>query len=308
MSLTRSPPGIVKSNPDISASGEKKNLTRKRRQLDHMDPDMSTVLLEHGMDGLQDILQNIVKKAISAEMSQVAESLKSLTASINAIVNDNTTIKESLKEVNSRLSDIDKSLNFTEERQNAIECRLTSLEDGYSLCAQHDIQIQAIKSAMESMEQQARQCNMEICNLPERKTENLLSYIERLSNEINYPIASSDIVSIHRVPHADRQNPRPKNIIVKFTTRVLRDNFIASFRSKKGIDSNKLGIAGQPHIIYCNEHLTLGNKKLFRECRQLAQKKSYKFVWIKHGTILVRKSESSPIFAIRQSQDLSRIT
>lgn len=71
--------------------------------------------------------------------------------------------------------------------------------------------------------------------------------MERLSREINYPNASSNIVSVHRVPHADRQNLRPKNIIVKFATRVIRDNVISAFRAKRGVP-------WQPCTIYCIEH------------------------------------------------------
>lgn len=310
MSLPRTPPrGQSQSNPDLTESEERRShvCTRKRKQLEQRDSDFETRLLEYGKGGLQDFLQSTVKQVISTEMSQIVESLKHITATVTMIADDNDSIKQSLKDVTNRLAEIDKSLNYTEERQNEFNCRLKSLEDRHALLTQQDAQIQTLNTAIASLEQQARQCNMEISNLPEKKLENLLIYIERLSSEINYPLPTSNIVSIHRVPHADRQNTRPKNIIVKFATKYMRDNFIAAFRAKRGVDSSKLGISGHPHTIYCNEHLTLANKILFRQCRETARKEDYKFVWVKHGNILMRKSETSPVIAIRSLQDLSKI-
>lgn len=308
--LGSSPPGQSISNPDLTATDELANFvsSRKRKQFEQRDVDANTWLLEHGTGGLQELLQNTVKQVLSAELAQITDSLKNITAAVQVITNDNTAIKATLREVNCRLGEIDKSLNYCDERQNEFDNRLKLLEGKCTQSTQHDTQIQALNATIAALEQQARQCNMEISNLPEKKSENLLTLMERLSHEINYPIASSNIVSIHRVPHADRENSRPKNIIVKFATRVMRDNVIAAFRAKKGVNSSKLGVSGQPYTIYCNEHLTLANKILFRQCRELASEKKHRFVWIKHGTILTRKSETSPVIAIRHYDDLKKIT
>ncbi|CAG4952146.1 unnamed protein product [Parnassius apollo] len=56
-----------------------------------------------------------------------------------------------------------------------------------------------------------------------------------------------------------------------------------------------------------SEHLTLKNKHLFRECRNRAKSHDYKFVWVKRGVILTRKTENSPVLAIRLEQDLNKI-
>ncbi|XP_052749331.1 uncharacterized protein LOC128200306 [Galleria mellonella] len=167
--------------------------------------------------------------------------------------------------------------------------------------------IKTLEFKIGHMEQQARECNIEISNVPERRNENLLAITTNLGAAINQKILSSDIVSIHRVPHASREDTRPKNIIVKFTTKILRDNVLAACRLKKGLNSEQLSVSGSVHKIYVNEHLTVKNKLLFRECRQKAKIQNYKYVWVKNSVILLRKSDNSPVLAIRTLHDVVKI-
>ncbi|GBP23796.1 hypothetical protein EVAR_13754_1 [Eumeta japonica] len=89
-------------------------------------------------------------------------------------------------------------------------------------------------------EQQARQCNIEIANLPDGRGESLICILDCLGNEIKCLIRAADLVSVHRVPHADQKTPKPKNLMVKFTSIVPRNNIISAYRAGKGFDSNKL--------------------------------------------------------------------
>lgn len=82
-------------------------------------------------------------------------------------------------------------------------------------------------SKIDSLEQGARSCNKEICN-----------------------IQQNDIISIHRVPHAHQHNNKPKNIIVKFASRILRDNILSAHRLCKGLTAEQLGVSGTSLPIY----------------------------------------------------------
>lgn len=83
------------------------------------------------------------------------------------------------------------------------------------------------------MEQEARQCNNEIPNLPERRGENLMNTIMTIGEVIKQPIRKNNRISVHRTPGADSKNQRPKNIIVKLTTRLPCDNFISAYPLNK---------------------------------------------------------------------------
>lgn len=103
------------------------------------------------------------------------------------------------------------------------------------------------------------------------------------------------------------KSTKPKNIVVKFTTQILRDNFIAATRLRKGITSDEIKLGGNPQNIYINEHFTLKNKRLLRQTKEIAKQMGFRFVWVKNGIILVRADVSAAAFIIRSEEDLFKI-
>lgn len=215
-------------------------------------------------------------------------------------IEDFNDIKTSLQFINDNYEDL-------KTKTEGIANRVKSLEDRGLEIQANSLRITYLEAKFDVMEQQARQCNIEIGNLPEKRGENLAAILEDIAVLVKCPINKQDVVSIHRVPQAVSNNTRPKNVIVKFSSRQLRDSFVSAVRLHKGFTSEQLNIPGQVHTIYVNEHLTLKNKSLFRETREAAKQRGYRFVWIKHGSILVRKNETSPVFSVRTEQDLSKL-
>lgn len=253
---------------------------------------------------------NIIKK----EFSCLEESMRSIKKQFDVLQNtvleyknEANKIDTSLITVNNRLTDIEKSLSFSSDRLDDYDTRIKSFELRSKACTDCLEKLPILENKIRTMEQQGRECNVEISNLPERRSENLVAIIESVGNEIKHPIRSSDIVAVHRVPHGDQQDRRPKNIIVKFTNKVMRDNVLSAYRTVKALDSNKLSVSGSPTRVYLNEHLTLYYKQLFRQCREAAKQHGYRYVWIKHGTVLTRKSDTSPVIAIRLPSDITKI-
>lgn len=306
------------SSPDIPTSVDRDGFVnfnpRKRKQPDCNDDNMLECLEKKFEEQNRKINDTIiscvataVNSALTIELSKITSALADINTNMEKLYADNINIKKSLSEVGTRLSEVEKSLDFASERQDSLETRTSELEGKASRTSAIPTEISNLQYKISVMEQQARQCNIEISNLPERKGENLINLVQCLSNEIKSPVQPSDIVAIHRVPHADSKNAHPKNIIVKLTSRLLRDNFISAYRTTKGVDSARLSVSGSPHKIYVNEHLTLSNKQLFRQSREAANKQNYKYVWIKHGITLARKSDTSPVIAIRTSEDIAKI-
>lgn len=315
MALQRTPPNKFSSDTCIPTSVDNENVaavnTRKRKQPDNDD----LAFLEEKFNNqlliwdtrITDSIATAVKAAISSEMTKISSVLSEINKSMVKLNTDNININKSIQETNSRLGELEKAIIFSSERQDLFDGRLNAIEDKLSSYTAMESQINSLEQKISSLEQNARQCNLEICNMPERRGENLVNIIECLGGVITCPIRASDIVAAHRVPHADPKNKRPKNVVVKLTNRMLRDNVISAYRSTKGLDSTKLSISGPPTTVYVNEHLTINNKILFRQCREAAKKQAYKYVWVKHGTILARKSDTSPVIAIRSMVDIAKI-
>ncbi|KAJ0172764.1 hypothetical protein K1T71_011903 [Dendrolimus kikuchii] len=216
------------------------------------------------------------------------------------LIDEFSDIKTSIKFINEQYEDL-------RGKNEKIEQRVAVLEEKSTLFQNNSSQISILENKMDVMEQQARQCNVEISNVPEKRGENLLTILQEMSSLMKVSLTKQEIVSIHRVPQLSPGNSNPKNIILKFSTRNVRDNFIAAARLNKGITSEQLKISGPVTKIYINEHLTLKNKNLFRQARNTAREKNFRFVWVKHGTIFVRVSETAPVTAIRSQSDLLKI-
>lgn len=312
MPMSRSPPSTsttlphkYPSNPDIhetlySSDSNFINL-RKRKQPDN-DLNPAYEAFEQKIDEKLNLWKNQLDATITASIKNTMHPLI-----IQEVEKISLSMKSMFKEFSERLDTFDKSLTYAMERQDSFDHRLEQVES--KLRETHDVesQISLLQDKIDSMEQQARLYNIEIANLPERRDENLLAIVEKIGSIVKHPIHASSIVSAHRVPHMDNKNKRPKNIIVRFTTKIIRDNFITAARAVRGLKSDQLLLSGTVQNVYINEHLTAKNKQLFRKCREEATKHNFKYVWIKHGTVLVRQTDSSNIFAVRSEQDIKKI-
>lgn len=206
---------------------------------------------------------------------------------------------------------VKKSIQFVTDKYDTLEKSTQAVINRVQVIDQNfqtsERRLADLEAKLESMEQRARNCNLEISNLPEKRGENLITIIENVANVLKQPISARDVITIHRVPQSNPNNSRPKNIIVKFSSQVIRDNFISAARLNKGITSEQINIQGAPQKIYLNEHLTLQNKKLFRQVRDVAKEIGYKFVWIKHGVILARADVTTAVIAIRSEREISKL-
>jgi chromosome segregation ATPase len=181
-----------------------------------------------------------VNAVLSTEMAKFSTMLHEINNNIVKLNSDNAHINKTLSENTKKLDEIEKSINFMSERQDTFDYRMKIVEERISCLDDLGGKISSLEYKISIMDQQARQCNIEVSNMPERRNENLVSIVELLGDVLKCPIRSADIIAVHRVPHADQRNSRPKNIIVKFSSRIQRDNILAAYRANKGLDSSKL--------------------------------------------------------------------
>ncbi|XP_044753614.1 uncharacterized protein LOC123313017 [Coccinella septempunctata] len=167
--------------------------------------------------------------------------------------------------------------------------------------------VKNLQDRVDSLEQQGRANNVEICGVPEKESENVLSIVTRIAENIGCPIEPSEVDSFYRVPTFDPK--KPKTIVVKFLSKHKRDSFLGASKAKRRQLGTSRGfkIDNISHELYINEHLTTRNKKLLMKTKDAARSKNYKFVWIRDGAILVRKDERSKIMRISDEDELAKI-
>lgn len=308
---------LSQSDSDLCKTPDSKGDVRKRKQPECEFTQALNALSLEFKNTLNEWRKELDTRitTISDNVSNIRGEIAAFTQVTTEIKNDIATIRSDQSQITTRLSELDKKYD-----QLAIDLIAVQNSVEYVSAEQIDLNnrlkmqemdtkksISDLISKIDYLDQNARQCNLEICNVPERRNENLITIMESIGSKINYSVCAKDVVAIHRVPHAHQQNDKPKNIVVKLASRILRDNVLSAFRLAKGLTSDQLSISGTPSRIYMHEHLTLKRKLLFRDTKEAAQRNNYKFVWVKHGTILVREKEQSKSFAIRSHQDIGQI-
>lgn len=325
--MQRSPPPTSFSSPNLSSlSGTGENVTQRKRK----QPESEITYAINSLN--QDINKRLdeMKRYFDCAMSKLSDNLINIKTDLTTVTQTTTDIKNELnslklehlklekgvitldekyKILTQDFDSLQKSMQYTSDQQDVLNKRVDSISEQINsadVCNTGNL-IQVLEAKIDALEQQARQCNIEICNIPEKRSENLIALMESIASKIKCPLQQKDIIAIHRVPHAQNTNKAPKNIIVKLGSRILRDNILSAVRLAKGIKTDQVGISGVSQPIFLNEHLTIRNKQLFRTVRETARKNNFKYVWIKHATILVRENDSTPAMAIRSTQDISRI-
>ncbi|KOB65182.1 Zinc finger DNA binding protein [Operophtera brumata] len=68
-----------------------------------------------------------------------------------------------------------------------------------------------------------------------------------------------------------------------------------------------LHLSGPATPIFISENLTSKMKRLFYLAREAAKAKDYKFCWVSHGKIFVRRRENGPLVRFLSEADLEKL-
>lgn len=330
----RSPSKCGGSYPNLSTTCEQDIEAgfvnfRKRKQPE--DEDCFTEAIER--------LTRNLNGSISSLRDEMNSKLESFTSDINAIVttemnnfrtlidemkNEVTDIKVACKALQSSVDELHSKqqsssaqitticdqIDSHHERLHNLEQSQTPMVNVTGKMQEMSDIIKALQLQLASKDQRDRLKNLEITNVPVTKGENLLSILKTLSVKVGLDLAPQDIDDIHRVRKftTDSKNTvLPPNIIVHFSLRKRKEEFLAACKIRREITTVDLGYNGPSKPIFINEHLTPQNKMLFKRVRAAASEHGFKFVWVKDCKLFVRKSESSKIIFIASEDDLKKI-
>lgn len=115
-----------------------------------------------------------------------------------------------------QLSHQDKEIAALKKRVSRIEMR------------EHACEAEQIAQDIDDLEWQSRKLNLEFHGIPVAEDEDLLAKVTEVATKINVPhLASSDVVSVHRLPASRDKIP---GIIVRFSNHAVKDSFLKKKR------------------------------------------------------------------------------
>lgn len=231
------------------------------------------------------------------------QTVKRQMAGVSSLKDDMRTIKQELSELKDSCAYACDKMDEISARLSNVESRVSSLEklrDTVS-CLQKELDM--TKNNLSAHEQRTRLNNIEIKGVPVKKDENLFSVFEKICSKVNHPVPKPQINYISRVP---MYNSKEKLIIVSFINRYTKEDYLSVARAEK-LTAEDIGFKGASGRLYINDHLSSEQKKLLTLTKSTAQAKNYRFVWVKHGKIHVRRDDSSKVLVIRHENDLNKL-
>lgn len=222
-------------------------------------------------------------------------------------------IQADIKSLHSKYNDVLNSVNFCSDQVSSFESLIKRFDEQMK-------QIQAISkennhlknevnsltSRIDRLENEARAKNIEIQGIPEKANENLPLVLEKIGESVGCVIAKSDIDHVFRV--YQKSNDRVKPIVVKLSSKFKRDEMLAAVKNKKHSTPNRSGpglsVDNISDNIFINEHLSYGTKLILKQAKDMAKQNGFKYVWVRDGRVLVRKSDRSSVINISSDDDV----
>lgn len=241
----------------------------------------------------RDIKESLDKLTSTTE--ELRLEVAGITREFSVIKEEFASLRTSVEFASNQYDDINKKLSSFSNDIKKIEALEIELQD---MKNQH----QALEAIINSNDQRDRLLNLEFVGIPESKEENLKDITIKIAQAANVSINVSDIVQANRISPRVKIQGRPRTVVVKFQSRLIKENIFSGAR-KNRISTKSIDLPGNPSPIFVNEHLTPYNKILLKKLKDFAKNKEIQYVWTKNGRLYMRKNNLSPAVQIQKEQD-----
>ncbi|KAI8434129.1 hypothetical protein MSG28_012259 [Choristoneura fumiferana] len=235
-------------------------------------------------------------------------------AQIKLLRSDVSTIQSQITAVLQTLVQYTDRLDVVSNKIEATEVRLKLVEEQQLHNASLQETVDRLQFQLNAQEQTLLRNDVEIVGCPESLNENPVHLALTTAAKVGYALSEADIDGAWRtgprvIPAGNgnsRAHARP--IAIRFTRRASRDAFLKAAKSRRNVTSADLvDHVDAPVKIYVNERLSRSNRHLFRVTRQRATVAKFKRCWTSHGSVYVRRHDSSPAIHVRNLDDLDRV-
>lgn len=185
-----------------------------------------------------------------------------------------------------------KDIHEKDKKICTLECKITNLE-----------------GEVDSLEQTVKRNTLRFTGVPEVQYEDPCEALLRVINEDMevYPaIIPADIDRVHRLGKIRRQEERPRDILVTFSTYQVRNRVYKARTGLKDPGEERHHDLVTRKNIFVNEDLTKLRGKLLYQARVMKRNKSIKDCWSYDGNVVI-KTNANRIVPIAKLSDLTQV-
>lgn len=280
--MLRSPNKRCDSDSDLF------NLTsRKRKHDDEMSESFRTFTecimkkLECWKDELDTKITNIndnLNNVIKQDLSKLTQTSNDMRTEINNIHKEYAEIKQSVQDLHAKqeklqnnVECLQNSAQFSSDQHDELNSKVDSITNDVKIIGDLQNELKDLRKQnnqltanLNSNDQRDRLLNLEIKGIPESKNENTNEVTLMLLQKLVANVTENDIISTNRVSPRINVQGRPRVIIAKMSSRLVKDNILSRSR-KLRLTTKDINVCGDPKPIYISEHLTSYNKMLLKK-------------------------------------------
>jgi uncharacterized protein YoxC len=271
------------------------------RPKDYANQPVGPIAERNTEESIRTIIRSEIHLAFKNELPGILKTiLSSELAPLKQEVND---LKETVGFLSAQHDDFVTSITKT----------TTETKDLLARCNDLTATVQKLNNELNSLHQSLRESNIEMNGVPENKNENILTIVQQCARAVSHKILETDVLKCTRVAKRDKDDKRPRAIVVKFRSAMCRDQIysaITRFNKANPLDklnTSHLGFGGDKKPVFVSEHLSPYYKALHAASRHRAKELKYKFVWVRDGRIFMRKEENADVIFVKNREVLDSI-
>ncbi|XP_045764375.1 uncharacterized protein LOC123866739 [Maniola jurtina] len=262
----------------------------------------------------------IVEKDIISESALDTSQSSDLSLELRLFREEIRQLRTEIQDFCAELCDVRGAIAVCNQRMDEFDSRLINLEKevkvSSSRCAEVDKLEETVAQLREDLnarDQDLLQGDIEITNLPEVNGENPHHTIMVVAAKLGVDLDEKDIIFAERVGKKNDSSSqmeggtRGRRVVVRLARPNLRESFLRSARTRRGITTEGLGFDLPARRFYVNERLTKKNKQLFYLVRETAKRLQWRYTWTKRGKIYARQGEGKPAHQIKSETDVDRV-
>lgn len=224
---------------------------------------------------------------------------------------ENPTIKDLYK----LTKDMFSSLNFLANGYDEFNNKIAKLEKENEVLKAESRnfqrRLQYIETDYYYQQQLQLQNYITIHGIPRQHSEELIKTVIQTAGTLDVNITPNNIKSCRAIHNKNKSNASPI-IIVEFDDENIKNKIKTNYKNNGPIIAaqiikNTKGTSDEHRKIYVNDYLCSYYKELFENTKKIKTTHNVKFVWTKNGKIFVRQKENSPIYKVKNYNDLSEL-
>ncbi|XP_052749336.1 uncharacterized protein LOC128201778 [Galleria mellonella] len=214
-------------------------------------------------------------------------------------------LQKSLEEIKEQNRTIVKAQRGIEEKLEVITASHNDLNNKViSVVRDHEIMLKRIQNLEDTLEESLRIQNatsIEIRNVNIIEQQELPEIVKKIQDSLKITLNDSEVRQISLKKVGKNQH----NIIVQYQTIKAREEILAAVKKynmdheDNKLNSLTLGLKGEKRPLFISELLTSNTRLLHYQARMLKKNHGFKFCWIKHGKVFIKKSDNTPTIHVK---------